>query len=355
MDAVARVPEVLARAAEERHLARERDARDAYHGAEDAQDHLVHDALQLRQLRGHRARVAHEARVLARVGDDPEDGLGVAERRAAQQELRRVQRDLRAPGGPQRALEGVHAAARGLELDREGAVLGGLRRLEERPPARVGRGPLDLQVRLAVDVHRLHVGLGALARPEEHQVRGDLLAVAHQHHAAGLERAPLERLRGAGLGLGVARERHGRRAVHLLVGLVALEVLEALLRRRERQHEGEHAHGAPGRDGVHVEVGELADEHHEVDDEEVLVRRAPELLEEALGHEGERRVLVRADAVVAVLLVVLLRMTDRHLEAAPVLWRDVVVEELVDGLAQAEPRAVRGRVDVRVGHPFSRE
>ncbi len=257
---------------------------------EEEQDLHVDLLLDRSSLDGCGGGVAHELGLVAGEDDEAVDPGRIAQLCAAEQQLLGAERSL-AHG---RAAE----AGRGAELDVERGIKGveavvGLlghhvaaqrgRGAGRGELGGVGRGLLDLEVGLAVQVGGLDVaqafGLGAR---EEHEVGGEELVVLDADDVADADVPPSARLKGAG-----ARVEHvGYARVELRVGLVPLDVLLDLLERRGEQHERKRHDGRPtvgGRD-----AGDLLDARGE---EEEDVGVLAELLDEKLGDEGDHVVL----------------------------------------------------------------
>mmetsp|Transcript_7962 Transcript_7962/g.32768 ORF Transcript_7962/g.32768 Transcript_7962/m.32768 type:complete len:361 (-) Transcript_7962:20-1102(-) len=250
---------------------------------------------------------------MPRVDGQTDDPLGVPQRAASEEDVGRNQRDLLAPR-PILGGSGEVAAApvdgnlprprRDVQVPRErvqrvirvfalhvsvasvAAQLAHLRRAGAHASHALD-APLDLQVRLAVQVFGLDVAHAVVqAGREEHQIARERLVPHDPHQISRLHLPPLAlHQRGA-------VETLRQRRVLLVVLLVPGVILHSLL--RHGQPDDQHERRP---DGVRLDRGDGFEERDYRDGEEVKVGDPPELFVQALWEEGDGRVLAGGDGV----------------------------------------------------------
>mmetsp|Transcript_30175 Transcript_30175/g.57950 ORF Transcript_30175/g.57950 Transcript_30175/m.57950 type:complete len:865 (-) Transcript_30175:203-2797(-) len=266
---------------------------------EHEQDDVVDLTLHRAALAGRSGAVHHHLGLVPRVHHHAEDRLRVAKAGAPQEQVARVQRHHLAVVQSEGAVEGVDAVVGRVALD----AARHLQRLLLRQLAGGLHRGFDLEVGLAVQVHRLHVARALrVGRPEEEQVRGEVRVARHLHQLPHAHLHPGLRHK-----LALPTHEH-QRAVHGVVRLGAVPVLHALLHQRNREHRNQREDAREGRHGGQLRGGQHCHQ------EEVDVAQARELLVQAARQEGHHVVLGGGHVVALVPhFLVSVRLMHEHL------------------------------------------
>ena len=220
----------------------------ARHAAEDEDDHRVHDALDRRELGRRVARVAHDLGVVADVHDEPDRPPRVAQRRAAQQRCAMssaTSRDGSAPPTSRSVPAKVWMRAFGGSNSHSTRGPAQKSSFARQPPPTAAVGATALILRL-VSPSRFDVSISACP-PSASADASSTRSAGSSWRSRTSTRSPTRRSRHATATVSPharpATRRHVRapHVVRLAVRAVALEVLRALLRHRERDDERERA------------------------------------------------------------------------------------------------------------------
>ena len=245
-----------------------------------------------RALQRRLGRILQQLGVVTRKHHEAIHPRRIAQLRATQQQLIRPDGTRCLARHVQRPIKRVQAVVRRLARQRAAQRRNARRRHQRR---RQRQRLLHLEIRLAVQVRRLHIRQPLrLTAAQQHEVRGKKLVPRHPHNVADTHLAP--------------RPRHPRPAahvehrhevrIHLHVRRVPLPVLRDFLRGRNQQHDRQRHERRPPVRRRHAR--DLLDTP---DEQEEQIRILRKLLHQKHRHKRHEIVLVRHHLVAVIVVV----------------------------------------------------